>query len=84
MTVRIDRDTAHVPDALVHCSPPLPDAAIEVPDPVLLVEVLSPSTRPVDASAKLAGYFRLPSVRHYLIADPDKRLLVHHARGEGI
>jgi Uma2 family endonuclease len=22
-------------------------------------------------------------VRHYLIVDPDKRLIVHHARGEG-
>src|ERR1700687_2983166 len=36
------------------------------------VEVLLPSTRHIDASAKLAGYFRIPSVRHYLIVDPDK------------
>ena len=45
--------------------------------------MLSPSTRRIDASAKLAGYFRLPSVMHYLIVDPDKPLVLHHARGSG-
>ena len=60
----------------------LPASAVEVPNPVIVVEVLSPSTRHVDASSKLAGYFRIASVQHYLIVDPDKRLVVHHARGE--
>src|SRR5882724_10614623 len=83
MTVRIDQDTAHEPDALVYCGQELPASAIEVPNPVIVIEVLSPSTRHIDASAKLAGYFRISSVRHYLIVDPDKRLVVHHARGEG-
>jgi len=45
-----------------------------------VVEVLSPSTRQIDASAKLAGYFRISSVHHYLIVDPDQRLVIHHAR----
>lgn len=83
MTVRVDRDTAHEPDALVYCGRELSPAAIEVPDPVIVVEVPSPSTRTIDASAKLAGYFRVPSVRHYLIVDPDRPLLIHHARGAG-
>ncbi len=83
MTVRIDQDTAHEPDALVYCGQALPASAVEVPNPVIVVEVLSPSTRHVDASAKLAGYFRTSSVQHYLIVDPDKRLTIHHARGEG-
>jgi Uma2 family endonuclease len=82
MTIRIDQDTAHEPDALVYCGQQLPASAVEVPDPVVVVEVLSPSTRHVDASAKLAGYFRVASVQHYLSVDPDKRLTVHHARGE--
>lgn len=80
MTVRISRDTAHEPDALVYCGSKLPGKAIEVPSPSILVEVLSPSTRYIDASAKLAGYFSLPSVEHYLIVDPEKPLAVHHAR----
>jgi Uma2 family endonuclease len=54
---------------------------IEVPAPIIAVEVLSPSTRRIDASAKLAGYFRVPSVAHYLIVDPNKPLVLHHARG---
>jgi Uma2 family endonuclease len=82
MTVRIDQHTAHEPDALVYCGEELPASAVEVPNPVVLVEVLSPTTRHVDASAKLAGYFRLPSCRHYLIIDAERRLVLHHARGE--
>jgi len=82
MTVRVDHDTAHEPDALVYCGERLPDSAIEVPSPVIVVEVLSPSTRHIDASAKLAGYFRVSSVAHYLILDPDRRLVIHHARAE--
>ena len=30
--------------------------------------------------AKLADYFRLPSVAHYLIIDPDEVLVIHHQR----
>ena len=82
MTVRVDEDTAHEPDALVYCGEKLPNSAVEAPNPIIVVDVLSPSTRHIDASAKLAGYFRIPSVSHYLIVDPDKRLMIHHARGE--
>jgi Uma2 family endonuclease len=48
---------------------------------VIVVEVLSPSTRHVDATRKLAGYFRLPSVAHHLIIEPNKQMVVHHSRG---
>ena len=82
MTVRIDAHTAHEPDALVYCGKELPDSTVEVPNPVIVVEVLSPSTRHIDASAKLAGYFSIRTVQHYLIVDPDQRLVIHHARGE--
>lgn len=79
-TVRISRHTAHEPDALVYCGPKLPRNAIEVPEPVIVVEVASPSTRKIDASLKLTGYFSLESVQHYLIVDPDGPPLVHHRR----
>jgi Uma2 family endonuclease len=81
MTVRVDDSTAHEPDGLVYCGLKLPASALEVPNPIIVVEVLSPTTRKVDASLKLAGYFRVPSVAHYLIADPDQPLIIHHARG---
>jgi Uma2 family endonuclease len=83
MTVRIDQNTAHEPDALIYCGSKLPGSTLEVPNPLIVVEVLSPSTRHIDASVKLAGYFSLPSVAHYLIVHPDERYVIHHARGEG-
>lgn len=83
MTVRIDQDTAYEPDALVYCGERLAEGAVEVSAPIIVVEVLSPSTRRVDAAAKLAGYFNLPSLCHYLIIDPDKRIVIHHRRGRG-
>jgi Uma2 family endonuclease len=83
MTVRVDEATAYEPDALVYCGAKVPSNSNEIPNPAIVVEVLSPSTRRIDATAKLAGYFKLPSVAHYLIIDPDKTLIVHHARGTG-
>jgi Uma2 family endonuclease len=80
MTVRIDDMTAYEPDASVFCGTKLPASAIEVTNPIIVVEVLSPSTQHIDLSAKLAGYFRLPSIVHYLIVDPDQPLIIHHAR----
>src|SRR5450631_2734453 len=43
-TVRIDDHTAFEPDALVYCGDLLPDDTIIIPAPVIVVEVLSPST----------------------------------------
>ena len=84
MTVRIDEATAYEPDALVYCGQRLLEDAVEVPKPVIVVEVLSPSTHYRDFGVKLAGYFQVASVQHYLILDPDRRRLIHHRRGEGL
>ena len=83
MAVRVDDATVYEPDASVRCGEPLEDDAVEFSDPIVVVEVLSPSTRARDAGAKLADYFRLPSVRHYLILRTDSRSAIHHARDEG-
>ena len=82
MTVRIDDRTVYEPDALVRCGPPLPGDAVEVADPIVVVEIVSPSSRGVDRGVKLASYFSLPSVRHYLIVDTDSRVVIHHRRGD--
>jgi Uma2 family endonuclease len=82
MSVRVDDRTVYEPDALLRCGPPLPGDAVEVGDPVVVVEVVSPSSRGVDRGVKLAGYFSLPSVRHYLIVDTEKRVIIHHRRDE--
>lgn len=81
VVVRINNETAYEPDAQVYCGEELKDTAVEVPQPVIVVEVLSSSTRRVDLSQKLAGYFKMPSVAHYLIVDPTQPVVIHHSRG---
>ena len=79
-TVRIDEATAYEPDAMVYCGEPISPDAMLVENPVVIVEVLSPSTGRRDQGRKLADYFRLPSVAHYLIIAPDEMLVIHHQR----
>lgn len=71
------------PDASVSAAPVTDRKAQVVPDPFIVVEVVSPSSERDDTGDKLDEYFELPSLQHYLIVRPDKRLIVHHARGEG-
>jgi len=78
--VRVSDATAYEPDALIYCGPTLPGDAIEVSNPIIVVEVLSPSTARIDAMKKLVGYFQVASVRHYLMIDPEGGPVVHHCR----
>lgn len=68
-----------LPDALVHCGPLDPDASV-VPNPVILVEIISPSSISRDAHEKLHDYFAIPSVAHYLIVYEHRGYVVHHRR----
>ncbi|NBC31232.1 MAG: Uma2 family endonuclease [Alphaproteobacteria bacterium] len=81
-TVQVDETTAFEPDASVNCGDPLPGDTVILPNPVIVVEVLSPGTASIDTGRKLAGYFTVPSIRHYLIVDAEKRLVIHHDRTE--
>ena len=83
MAVRIDARTTFEPDASVVCGPRRPADAIEIDDPIVVVEVLSPTTAAIDHGRKLSGYFSLPSVEHYLILDPERRVVIHHKRASG-
>ena len=80
VAVRVDAETIYQPDVLLRCGPRLPGDTVVVPDPIILVEVLSPSTATTDAGAKLEDYFRIPSVMHYLMLRPDRGTVIHHAR----
>ena len=62
--------------------PPTDLDAMEIPNQVIVVEVLSPSTAADDHGPKLDGYFALPSVAHYLILDADCRVTIWHKRGQ--
>jgi Uma2 family endonuclease len=86
MTVEIGEDNDFEPDAIVRCGDRLTDGeTTTVPDPLIVVEVLSPSTSAIDRTVKLERYFRLPSVQHYLIVWTDRHRVVHHRRvGNGV
>jgi Uma2 family endonuclease len=80
VTIEVDADTDYEPDAVVNCGPKLsPDATVAT-NPVIVVEVLSPSTQSIDSSDKLADYFRVPSIQHYLILRARRPEIIHHCR----
>jgi Uma2 family endonuclease len=81
MAIEIDDGTVYEPDALVRCGALLDDDAVKITDPLIVVEVLSPSSQARDAGAKLADYAQL-SLRHYLLVDIKTRTVVHHQIGE--
>jgi Uma2 family endonuclease len=80
VTVEIGDGTDYEPDALVNCGEKVSDDAVAAPNPVVIVEVESPSTRGVDSGVKLADYFRVSSVFHYLIVRTKQRVVIHHRR----
>jgi Uma2 family endonuclease len=64
------------PDLMVMCPPPI-HAAI---DPILVAEVLSPSTSWYDTSSKKIVYMGIPSLRHLLFIDPQQVFIEHNYR----
>jgi Uma2 family endonuclease len=83
VSVRINAKATYQPDASISCGPRPPAEALAIDNPIVVVEVLSPSTAAVDHGRKLSGYFSLASVEHYLILDPERRVVIHHKRGQG-
>src|SRR5918994_4923293 len=65
-------DTYYIADLAVTCAPREPGRRMVV-EPVLVVEVLSPSTGQVDRWRKVADYRTLPSVQEILVAFSDER-----------
>ena len=77
----IANGTVRYPDLSVTCSRVSGRDDI-VADPVLLVEVVSPSTEHVDRGRKKLDYFATPSVRQYAIIEQDERLVDLYTRSE--
>lgn len=76
-----DGDECRIPDVVVTCATEIDEAARLVPDPVIVVEVASPSTRLADVNDKVEFYGGLASVQHYLVIEQDRRRAVYHGRG---
>ena len=83
ITVVIDDDTSYEPDAVVQCGTSVDLDSLVAEKPMIVVEVISPSSEKTDAAGKLADYLTVESIAHVLIVDPVRLLAVHHQRGEG-
>ena len=79
-TVRINAHNANEPDALVYAGPKRAGRSIELSDPVIVVEVVSPTSGVRDRISKRADYFSLPSVEHYLVVEPEALSVLHFDR----
>jgi Uma2 family endonuclease len=60
------------PDLSVTCSPIAGDDDV-VPAPVVVIEIISPSTAREDRGRKKFDYFATPSIRQYAIVEQDER-----------
>jgi len=84
MKVRVEAaDAFYYPDVVVSCEPLVPTATF-LREPLLIVEVLSPSTETIDRREKRLNYQKLASLREYVLVAPDVvRVEVFRRRGEG-
>ena len=83
MTVRVSKNVSFEPDALVYLAPRVDPNNVEIPNPIIIVEVGSPSTRGYDTGFKLPQYMNLSSVEHVLLVNADARFIAHHRRAAG-
>lgn len=67
------------PDAFVVCSPVSATATV-VTDPVVVFEILGPSTAAVDYGVKNEEYRDTPSIQRYVMLEPDRQAATVFAR----
>ena len=77
-------DLITYPDAAVFCDKPeLSDNQCSLLNPVVIVEVLSPSTRRYDESGKFSLYRSISTFSDYLLIDSEKIFVQHFRKIEG-
>lgn len=84
MKLRVEASNAfYYPDILVTCDERdrTPEAALVKAFPLLLVEVLSPSTAGYDHGAKFASYRTLETLQEYVLIDSERQLVEVFRRG---
>lgn len=74
--------SVYIPDAMLRCGDPVDDDVTRLSDPMVIVEVLSPSNSLIEMTTKIDGYFSLPSVAWVLLVNTTTRVVNSVARGE--
>jgi Uma2 family endonuclease len=78
----VSKSFSAYPDVSVVCGK-LRDELTVAEEPLLVVEVLSRSTRDRDYGAKWLSYREIPTLRYYLLIDQEERRLEIFVRHEG-
>ena len=76
------RDSYFYPDVVVVCGEPqFEDEVFDtLLNPIVIVEVLSPSTEAYDRGEKFRRYQQLASLKEYVLVSQDKVWIEHHRR----
>lgn len=77
--VQVTRNVYYYPDVLVSCEEN-PESPYFRNEPILIIEITSPSTRQIDRREKLLFYQQMPSVLEYVIVDQHKMNVEVHRR----
>ena len=67
------------PDVVVRCDE-TEDDNLTIKNPILIVEVLSNSTREYDAGEKFTFYKQIPSLKHYILVEQDFCLITCYTK----
>lgn len=73
MKVQVADEAILYPGVVVTCDRQFRADDPALHEPVVVVDVLSPSTQRYDRSEKFALYRKLPSLREYVLIDPETR-----------
>lgn len=79
MKLKTDEATFYYPDVFVACDQN-PKSEYYREEPVLVIEIISPSTQQTDRREKLRAYQQIPSVREYAVVEQDKIYIELHRR----
>ena len=85
MKLRIDREGTkrfYYPDVQVVCQPNAPSSVFQ-DQPVLIIEVLSPSTRRYDLDEKMTAYLTIPSLECYIALEQHQPMAIVLRRANG-
>ena len=70
------------PDAFIACSPMSPRDTV-CREPVIVFEIISPTTARTDRIAKMRDYWDAPSIRRYVLIEQDAISATSHIRQDG-
>lgn len=83
--VRTPDDSLYTyPDVLIACNPEFADDDSDtILNPIVIFEVLSPSTAKFDRFTKFNRYRGIPSLRDYVLVDQSQMLVEHRSKLQG-